>query len=280
MNVVRNPSAMAMSTSASNGSLPSSSAMSPTRRPAYAAVSGVNVSTMTWSCHLARWRMLVVPAACSARRARCCGSLSTRSFSSVDAFMIDAQPSNTSSTKPEWNEKRAFMSTGIVSPITLAPRAAAWSPSSSLARQESRFDAAGWMTFQFSGRFAVADIVIIRSATSSSNGPSPVAPWGSSSSDVPSYSPHTLASSMNSRRSANRDGTGLPSPSLCVSEVVVEKPKPPASRPSRRSRAICASSSSVAARSLAASPITTRRIAEWPTMNPALITRRPSSASR
>ena len=54
VNVVRRPSAMAMSTSVSNGSLPSSSAMSPTRRPAYGAVSGVNVSTMTWSCHLAR----------------------------------------------------------------------------------------------------------------------------------------------------------------------------------------------------------------------------------
>ena len=126
----------------------------------------------------------------------------------------------------------------------------------------------------------MADIVIISSATSSPNGPSPVAPWGSSSSDVPSYSPHTLASSMNSRVSAKRDGTGHPSPSLWVSDVVVEKPNPPASKPSRSRRVIRSNSSSVAARSLAASPITTRRIAECPTMNPALMTRRPSRASR
>ena len=45
--------------------------------------------------------MLLVPAACSARRARWSGSLSARSFSSADAFMIGAQPSNTSSTKPD-----------------------------------------------------------------------------------------------------------------------------------------------------------------------------------
>ena len=34
---------------------------------------------------------------------------------------IGAHPSKTSSTKPAWKEKRAFMSTGMVSPTTLAP---------------------------------------------------------------------------------------------------------------------------------------------------------------
>ena len=41
-----------------------------------------------------------------------------------------------------------------------------------------------------------------------------------------------------------------------------------------------ASSSGVLMRSVAASPITTRRMAEWPTMNPALIDSLPSRRSR
>jgi len=63
VNDVRIVSAMAMSTSVSNGDLPSCPAISPTARPAKAAVSGVNVSTSCRSCHLERCRMVAVPSA-------------------------------------------------------------------------------------------------------------------------------------------------------------------------------------------------------------------------
>ena len=71
-----------------------------------------------------------------------------------------------------------------------------------------------------------------------------------------------------------------PSASLCVRAHDDENPSPPASRPSRRSRSIPVTSSSVAARALASRPITTRRMAEWPTMKAALMPSRPSMAAR
>ena len=57
--------------------------------------------------------------------------------------------------------------------------------------------------------------------------------------------------------------------SLCDVDHVEENPRPPARRPSRRRSFICSSSAGVASRSVAASFITTRRIAEWPTRKPA-----------
>ena len=75
---------------------------------------------------------------------------------------------------------------------------------------------------------------------------------------------------------AKRDGTMWPSASLCVRAHDDEKPIAPASSPARSSACIASSSSGFASRAVASSPITTRRIAEWPTMKPALIPSRPS----
>ena len=59
-----------------------------------------------------------------------------------------------------------------------------------------------------------------------------------------------------------------------------EKPSAPASSPARSSSCIASSSSGFDSRAVASSPITTRRMAEWPTMKPALIPSRPSISSK
>jgi hypothetical protein len=89
-----------------------------------------------------------------------------------------------------------------------------------------------------------------------------------------------LANAISSSRDAYRDGTMWPSASLWVRAHEDEKPMPPASSPSCRRRSIAASSSAVASRVVDSAPMTIRRIAEWPTMNPALTPSRPDTASR
>ena len=84
------------------------------------------------------------------------------------------------------------------------------------------------MTFQFNGRWAATDMRDHqRRRPRARTDPLLVAPFGRNSSDVPANSPHTAASAINSLSSAKRDGTGVPSASLWVSEVVVEKPNAP-----------------------------------------------------
>ena len=72
----------------------------------------------------------------------------------------------------------------------------------------------------------------------------------------------------------------FPIGSLWVRDHDDEKPSAPASRPSRNSPFIASSSSSVQVRRTLSSPITTRRRAEWPTLNPALTATLPSMASK
>ena len=133
-------------------------------------------------------------------RARCCGiAISARSFSSVGS-VHDRRPALEHVEHEAGVEREAGLHVDRHrQPDHLA--AASCGLVADLELGEARVEVArpaGWITFQLSGRCAAADIVIISSATSSSNGPIPVAPCGSNSSDVPSYSPHTLASSMNS----------------------------------------------------------------------------------
>ncbi len=90
----------------------------------------------------------------------------------------------------------------------------------------------------------------------------------------------TPASANSSSSVAWREGTGLPSASLCVGDTVLEKPSPPAAIDSRSSSCIAAISAPVAWLPTARAPITWRRNAECPTMKPALIASLPSSASR
>ena len=71
-------------------------------------------------------------------------------------------------------------------------------------------------------------------------------------------------SARSSLSSARRDGIGVPPSPLCASAVEEAKPTAPAAIDSRTSVAIFAISSSVAVRSVASSPITKVRIAEWP----------------
>ena len=63
-------------------------------------------------------------------------------------------------------------------------------------------------------------------------------------------------SARSSASSARREGIGLPPSPLCAGEVLVEKPIAPACIASRISARIATISSRVAARSVAASPIT------------------------
>ncbi len=109
-----------------------------------------------------------------------------------------------------------------------------------------------------------------------SNGPT----IGMNSSDVPSNSETVEQRSTSSSRDANRDGTMWPSASLCVRAHDDEKPIAPASRPARSRARIASSSSGFDSRVVDSSPITTRRMAEWPTMNPALMPSRPSISSK
>src|SRR5207245_9223731 len=120
---------------------------------------------------------------------------------------------------------------------------------------------------QFSGCYAVTDILAISSSLRLSN--SATASSGRNLNYVPGNSPQTPARVTSSSTAAHRDGTGTPSASLWVADQVEENPSAPAASPSCNSRTIASTSSSVAARSLAASPIATRPMADCPTPEPA-----------
>ncbi len=80
-----------------------------------------------------------------------------------------------------------------------------------------------------------------------------------------SNSPRTADSATTSSAAARFDGTGRPSCAWCTAICDVENPIAPSRIAVRTRSAMAAISSSVAARSWAASPITARRTAEWPT---------------
>ena len=133
-------------------------------------------------------------------------------------------------------------------------------------------------TFQLIGRPATALICASSSISSSSN--LSRQPDTMPSRNVPSCSPTALHSASSSSLLAQREATGLPSPSECVCDSVVEKPSAPASSDSCRTRTISAICSALASLPIASAPMTYRRSAQCPTRKPALRPTRPSSTSR
>lgn len=218
---------------------------------------------------------------CSARAsisARTAGSPSLAARTSPGTSSTSLQPgiSHSAQNVP----KLMFISTctGIVSATTRPPTSRAHREGPSWRSIRRGWPAAMLSTFQLSGRFAIALIWARRSFSASVKPfrqPSTIA-----SSVVPSCSPTTAQSSSSSWTEANRLATGLPSPSECVEDRVVESPRPPELSDSCKSAAMACSSRSLASRSVAAPPITYRRSAQCPTRNPAFTAMRPSSPSR
>ena len=163
---------------------------------------------------------------------------------------------------------------GSVSATTVAPRAAAAVPAASWLQAPSGFMADTPSTFQLTGRSASNDIVERKSISSSVK---PLRQPGTMSSTVvPSWARTAAASRSISGRPAARDGTGWPSPSLCVCTCEVEKPSAPSARAACRAASMASRSSAVATPPTARSPITSRRSVECPTRKPALTAMRPS----
>ena len=121
---VRSSSAITMSSSASNGALPCSFAMSPTWRPSKAFVSGVNALDRSRAVPSARDRRARrPPSSAPARRAgaRTSGSRSARMRSGTGRPIVSRQPGKPSSTKPVRNDSRMRMPCGNVSATIRAP---------------------------------------------------------------------------------------------------------------------------------------------------------------
>ena len=168
--------------------------------------------------------------------------------------------------------------TGMLSATTRPPTSRARADGDSWCQARASSSAPTDSTFQFRGRSALALIPAKSSISSSLN--SPRHPWTMASSVVPGCWPVTSHSAKTSSCVANRLGTGSPSPSLCVLDRLVEKPRPPASNERCSSALMASSSAGVDARPVDSGPITYRRSAQWPTRNPAFTAMRPSSASR
>ena len=163
---------------------------------------------------------------------------------------------------------------GNVNATTVAPRSAAFVPAASWDQAPSGFMAETPSTFQFTGRSARSDMVERNSISSSVN---PLRQPGTiSSTVVPSWSRTAAARRSISARLAARDGTGCPSPSLCVCTCDVEKPRAPSRSAAWSAVSIAARSASVASPPTARSPITRRRRVECPTRKPAFTAMRPS----
>jgi hypothetical protein len=165
---------------------------------------------------------------------------------------------------------------GSVSATTRPPCAAAWSDAASCDSCPVGFIDDTPRTFQLSGRCAATDIAASRSRSSSVK--PLMQPARIASSVVPGAPRTAPARATSSSWDAARDGTGSPSASLCVGAVDVLNPIAPAAHASRTSAAIASICSSDAG-SWHASPITTRRTAEWPTWKPAFTPICPSSRS-
>ena len=121
--------------------------------------------------------------------------------------------------------RRSCMVWGRVRATTVAPRAAAAVPAASWLQASSGFMAETPSTFQLTGRSASSDMVERKSMSSSVK---PLRqPATMSSTVVPSCWRTAAARRSISSRVAARDGTGWPSPSLCVWTCEVEKPSAP-----------------------------------------------------
>ncbi len=167
---------------------------------------------------------------------------------------------------------------GIVSATIRPPALRARSLGISWRGTRSGTEASMVRTFQFSGRPAAALMSTKRSISSSENWsrqPATIA-----SSWVPSCSATARERARSSAGLACREATGAPEPSEWVDDWVVDRPQAPASMASWKRSSICCICSGVGWPPTASSPMTWRRRAQWPTMNPALTAIRPSSASR
>ena len=165
---VRSSSATTMSSSASNGVLPCSFAMSPIVA-AFERLASRGVNASITSSRSQRARFASTPAsgecACSSRRARTAGSLSARMRSGTGSPIVSRHPGRPSSTNPERNDNRILIPCGKVSATTRAPRAAARVPASSCF--SCMPPGVTPSTFQLSGRSAAIDIEVMRSTSSS-----------------------------------------------------------------------------------------------------------------
>ena len=162
--------------------------------------------------------------------------------------------------------RRSCMVWGSVSATTVAPRAAAALPAASWLQAPSGFMAETPSTFQLTGRSASSDMVERKSMSSSLK---PLRqPATMSSTVVPSCWRTAAARRSISSRAAARDGTGWPSPSLCVCTCEVEKPSAPSASAACSAASMASMSSASAAPPTARSPMTSRRSVEWPTRKP------------
>ncbi len=184
--------------------------------------------------------------------ARTAGSARAALRSGSGLPITSAQPGSASKMKPLIRLRRIFIGCGSVSATTFAPRAAAWSLAASWALCMSGIMELGFSRFQFTARSPASANVVMRAFSSSVKLPTP----GRNSSRVPGNSFTTLASANSSSSVAWREGTGLPSASLCVGDTVLEKPSPPAAIDSRSSCCMAAISASVAWLPTARAPIT------------------------
>ena len=133
-------------------------------------------------------------------------------------------------------------------------------------------------TFQFMTRLAAALSVANSSISSSANRSRQ--PGTMPSSVVPSWRPTSVAMASISSREAQRLGTGWPSPSLWLPDVVNDQPSAPASMALRSSAVMASICSGVASPPTDSGPITYRRIAQCPASQPAFTAMLPSNWSR
>ena len=168
----------------------------------------------------------------TARRRRagaaCRGPTSAAMRSSIGRAKTSRQPGRPSRMAPCSKLSRNCMVWGRVSATTVAPRSAAAEPAASWLHAPSGFMAETPSTFQLTGRSASSDMVA-RKSTSSSVKPLRQ-PATMSSTVVPSWSRTAAARRSISARLAAREGTGCPSPSLCVWTWEVEKPSAPSAK--------------------------------------------------
>ncbi len=207
-------------------------------------------------------------------RRRVPGSDNAAMRSSSGSANTSRHPGSPSRMAPCSKLSRSCMVWGSVSATTVAPRAAAAVPAASWFQAASGFMADTPSTFQLTGRSARSDIVARKSISSSVK---PLRQPGTiSSTVVPSCSRTAAARRSISSRPAARDGTGCPSPSLCVCTWEVENPSAPSARAACNAASMASRSAALAAPPTARSPMTSRRSVECPTRKPALTAMRPS----
>ena len=124
-------------------------------------------------------------------------------------------------------------SVGMVSATIRPPAAAAAEEADSWCSMRSAARASTVRTFQLSGRCAVTLMAVMRSISSSlKESRHPLVMY---SSVVPSCAATSSQKASISRRSAWKELTSRPSPSLCVRDCDEENPRPPAAMDSARS---------------------------------------------